>query len=94
MFLMAMLYVTEALWKRWYRLDHSQLMTYLDDQGHEQPVMTAEDWAHRRCADSGGDAGSNGRAFPDRSHLPPLDVKVTEELKTEEFTRRSLSFRY
>jgi dienelactone hydrolase len=30
--------------------------------------------------------------LPDRSHLPPLDVKVTEELTTENFTRRSLSF--
>jgi len=71
--------------------DHSRLMVYLDPEGNEHPVNTPEDWAVRRGHVLTGMQQAMGR-LPDRSDLPPLDVRVTEEVEEDRFVRLSLSF--
>ena len=71
--------------------DHIRLNYYLDDAGREQPVKTPEDWARRRQDILLGMQEAMGK-LPDRTHLPPLDVKVTGELKGDGFTRLTISF--
>src|SRR6202011_104346 len=74
-FLTAVLYIAaESDGQSEHHLSHSQLLTYLDDQGHERSVVTVEDWAHRRKQILEGMQEVMG-TLPDRSHLPPLDVK-------------------
>ena len=72
--------------------DHIRLNYYLDDAGREQPVKTPQDWARRRQDILLGMQEATGK-LPDRTNLPPLDVKVTGELKGDGFTRLTLSFK-
>jgi dienelactone hydrolase len=71
--------------------DHTHLMNYLDAQGVEHPVKTPEDWAIRRKEILEGMQAAMG-PLPDRSHLPPLDMKVTAEVKGEGFKRLTISY--
>ncbi len=71
--------------------DHRRVLYFLDDQGREQPVKTAEDWAKRREHILRGMQQAMG-TLPDRSKLPPLDVKVHEQFKRDEYTRMTISF--
>jgi len=71
--------------------DHSRLMVYLDRDGHEHPVNTPEDWAVRRAHVLAGMQQAMG-PLPDRTNLPPLDVRVTERVEEDRFVRLSLSF--
>ncbi len=71
--------------------DHARLDYYLDDAGREQAVKSPADWARRRRDILAGMQGAMGR-LPDRSALPPLDVKVLGEVKEEKFTRLLITF--
>ena len=71
--------------------DHTRVLFYLDPAGHEQPVKTAADWANRRRDILAGMQEAMG-PLPDRSHLPPLDVKVLEQVKGDGFTRLTINF--
>jgi dienelactone hydrolase len=71
--------------------DHTRLLNYLDAQGHEHPVRTPEDWAIRRKEILEGMQAAMG-PLPDRSHLPPPDMKVTSEVKGEGFKRLTISY--
>ena len=70
---------------------HKRLMTYIDAQGHEAPVRTPADWARRRTQILAGMQEAMG-PLPDRTHLPGLDMKVTESVRGEGFTRQTISF--
>ena len=71
--------------------DHARLTYYVDERGAEQPVKTPGDWARRREQILAGMQEAMG-PLPDRSNLPPLDVKVTEETKGDGYARLTLSF--
>jgi dienelactone hydrolase len=71
--------------------DHRRVMYYLDEAGVEQPVRTVEDWSKRRKQILAGMQRAMG-PLPDRTNLPPLDVRVSEEMEGDGFTRLKLSF--
>ncbi len=71
--------------------DHSHLMYYLDSEGREYPVKTVADWAHRRRDILAGMQRAMGE-LPKRTGLPPLDVRITESLDRENYTRLTISF--
>lgn len=71
--------------------DHSKLLVYLDENNVEQPVRTRDDWSRRRKHILAGMQQAMG-PLPDRSKLPPLDVKVDEEVAGEVFTRQKITF--
>ncbi|MCH8924075.1 MAG: alpha/beta fold hydrolase, partial [Planctomycetes bacterium] len=70
--------------------DHRQLGVWRDAEG-EHPVKTPEDWARRRAHILDGMQQAMGK-LPDRSNLPPLDVKVEETFDGTTFTRQKISF--
>jgi putative membrane-bound dehydrogenase-like protein len=72
-------------------LDHTQPLSYLDDQGRKRPVTTPKDWARRRTQILMGMQEAMG-PLPDRTKLPALDVKVTGETRGDGFTRVTLTF--
>src|SRR5437764_14054275 len=71
--------------------DHTRPLVYVDERGNEHPVKTPADWARRRAAILAGMQQAMG-ALPDRSNLPPLDVKVSGQTKGDGFTRVTLTF--
>lgn len=71
--------------------DHTRVMYYVGDDGREQPVRGADDWAKRRASILKGMQEATG-ALPSRADLPPLDVKVLAEEKTDAFTKLTISF--
>jgi putative membrane-bound dehydrogenase-like protein len=72
-------------------IDHTRPLTFADERGSERPVTTPKDWARRRALVLEGMQQAMG-PLPDRAGLPPLDVKVTGEIKGDGFTRATLSF--
>ena len=71
--------------------DHSRLLVYRDADGGEHPIKTPADWAIRRRHILVGMQRAMG-PLPDRSKLPPLDVRVTERLKGDGFERLEITF--
>ncbi|MBI3862745.1 MAG: prolyl oligopeptidase family serine peptidase [Planctomycetia bacterium] len=73
--------------------DHSRVMVYRDDDNREHPVQAPSDWLKRRAHVLAGMEQAMGK-LPDRSKLPPLDVRVDESktLKGEGYTRLTLSY--
>ena len=71
--------------------DHTRPLVFVDSNGTESPVQTAQDWARRRSQILDGMQQAMG-PLPDRSKLPPLDVKVNAETTGDGFTRVTLSF--
>ncbi len=72
--------------------DHKRLLYYLDEQGREQPVKSADDWAKRREHILLGMQQAMG-PLPDRAKLSALDIKeVGERLERKEYVRLSISF--
>jgi hypothetical protein len=71
-------------------LDHKQLLSY-DDGGKLQPVRTPADWARRRQQILAGFEQAIG-PLPDRTKLPPLDIKIVEEVQEGDVLRQSISF--
>lgn len=70
--------------------NHRQLLVWRDAAG-EHPVKTPADWAKRREHILLGMQQAMGQ-LPDRSQLPPLDVKIEETFDGTTFTRYKLSF--
>ncbi|MEX0676803.1 MAG: PVC-type heme-binding CxxCH protein [Pirellulales bacterium] len=70
--------------------DHRQLNVWRDADG-EHPLKTPEDWARRRAHILQGMQQAMGK-LPDRSSLPPLDVRVEETFDGTTFTRQKISF--
>ena len=68
-----------------------RLLTYRDEKGKTKPVKTAADWAKRRAQILAGMQEVMG-PLPDRSKLPALDIRITEETKEEGYTRYKLTF--
>jgi dienelactone hydrolase len=73
-------------------IGHSRLMTYRTPDGQDRPVRTADDWAIRRKAIIAAAEEVMGK-LPDRSNLPPLDVKVIERVEKDGYVRLSLTYR-
>jgi acetyl esterase/lipase len=72
-------------------VDHSQLLVYSTPDGRQQPVRTAEDWAIRRRQILAGMEAAMG-PLPDRSHLPPPDVRVNARVVGKGFVRLDISY--
>jgi len=72
-------------------IDHSQLLQFTTPDGGVQTVRTAEEWAIRRQQILKGMELAMGE-LPDRSKLPPLDVKMTETVDGEGLTRLTISY--
>ncbi|MGQ9590266.1 MAG: alpha/beta hydrolase family protein [Planctomycetota bacterium] len=73
------------------RLDPARLLVYLDERGAERPVETAADWAVRRRAILEGMQAVMGE-LPDRSRLPPLDVREVGRAEEADHVRIEISF--
>jgi hypothetical protein len=71
--------------------DKTNLLVYRDTAGKEHPVRTAADWAKRRAHILAHMQEVMG-PLPDASRKVPLDVQVVEEVKTEKYVRRKLTF--
>jgi pimeloyl-ACP methyl ester carboxylesterase len=73
--------------------DHTQLRTYIDSAGKQHPVERPEDWAIRRRHILAGMQEAMG-PLPDRSRLPPLDVRCNDQddQVTEGVRRQTISF--
>jgi acetyl esterase/lipase len=87
----ALLIATTALAADLRYPNHRELTTYIDDQGVHHPILTSADWQHRRSDILLGMQQAMG-LLPDRSHLPPLDVKITETVKSDNYTRLKITF--
>ena len=71
--------------------DEERLMTYRTPEGQERPVRTAEDWAMRRQQIITGVEKVMGE-LPDRSRLPPLDVKIMDRVERDGYVRLSITY--
>lgn len=72
-------------------LRHDDLSWFLDAQGHKQPVKSVADWEKRRVDILKHMQDVMG-PLPDRSHLPPLDLKITETFDGDGYKRHTCSF--
>lgn len=71
--------------------DHSRLLVYWTADGREHPVQTAADWALRRRQIITGMEQAMGK-LPDRSGLPPLDIKIVERVERDGFVRLTITY--
>ena len=71
--------------------DHAQLLRYAAPDGSPRAVRTPADWAMRRRQILQGMESAMG-AMPDRSKLPPLDVKIDESTEGDGFVRLKISY--
>lgn len=71
--------------------DHRRVDFFVDRDGREQPVRTANDWAQRRADILVGFAATTG-SLPDRSNLGPVRYRSVPESRVEEagFVREKL----
>lgn len=67
------------------------LLLFRDDQNREQPVKTAKDWARRR-ADILAAMQEVMGPLPAASRKVPLAMNVAEEVKTDHYIRRKITF--
>jgi len=71
--------------------NHQQIMVYQDAAGEPLPVKTLADLCTRRQHILQGMQEAMGE-LPETSRRVPLDVEVLEEVVTEKYTRRRISF--
>lgn len=71
--------------------DHSRLLVFKDAKGRERPVRDLNDWNIRRQHIILGAEQVMGR-LPDRTHLPPFEASILEELDGPNYTRRLIRF--
>jgi hypothetical protein len=71
--------------------DHSRLLIYRDAAGREHPIKSATDWQIRRKHILENMQRVMG-PLPNVKNKVPLDVRVTEEIKTPKYTCRLLTF--
>jgi len=70
--------------------DHANLMVYRDENGKEHPVKTPEDWQTRRNHILKHMQVVMG-PMPGPENKVPLDPKVLDEVKTDQFIRRKVT---
>lgn len=68
---------------------HHKITCQVDAE--ERPVQAADDWAIRRRQIIAGLEDVMG-PLPDRSHLPPLDVKIINRIEGDGYVRLSLTY--
>jgi pimeloyl-ACP methyl ester carboxylesterase len=71
--------------------DKTKMLVYRDASGKEHPVVTAADWAIRRAHILAHMQEVMG-PLPGASRKVPLDVRITEELRTPTYVRKKLTF--
>ncbi len=71
--------------------DRAKLLGWRDGEGKEHPVRTAADWQKRREHVLANMQRVMG-PLPGPERKVPLDVKVTEEVKSSRFVRKKLIF--
>ena len=71
--------------------NHQQVMVYKDASGQQLPIKTPAELAIRRQHILQGMHAALG-PLPDSSRRVPLDVEVLEEVETEKYSRRRISF--
>ncbi|MGQ9731315.1 MAG: alpha/beta hydrolase [Candidatus Zipacnadales bacterium] len=72
-------------------VDKTDLLYYLDAEGHRHPIVAAAQWPIRRAHILANMQLVMGE-LPDASRRVPLEVQVTEEVEMEHFTRRKVTF--
>jgi dienelactone hydrolase len=72
-------------------VDHSQLLVYWTPDGQQRPVRTAADWAIRRRQILEGMEMVMGK-LPDRSKLPPPEVKIIGRVEDDSFVRLNITY--
>jgi dipeptidyl aminopeptidase/acylaminoacyl peptidase len=71
--------------------DRTHLLVYRDRAGGEHPVRTPDDWPKRRAHILAHMQEVMG-PLPDGSRKVPLAVEVVEEVRSQRFVRRKLTF--
>jgi predicted dienelactone hydrolase len=71
--------------------DRTKLLVWRDGTGKEHAITKAEDWPRRRAHILAAMQQVMG-PLPDDSRKVPLDVRVTEEVKTDRYVRKLLTF--
>src|SRR5439155_18440890 len=71
--------------------DKNNLLTYRDPQGHEHPITNPADWDKRRAAILRHMQEVMG-PLPDPSRKVPLDMQVSETIKTPHYVRKKLTY--
>jgi len=71
--------------------DHTDLTYTLDHKGTKTPIRTPADWEVRRGHILDNMARVMG-PFPGKPHRVPLDVKLIEEVKVGNLTRRKVTY--
>lgn len=71
--------------------NHQEVMVYKDASGKQLPVKALADLCVRRQHILHGMQAAMGE-FPETSRRVPLDVEILEEVATEKYTRRRISF--
>jgi hypothetical protein len=69
----------------------SDLLSYRDQEGQNKPVKTKSEWAIKRRQILDGMEQAMGK-LPDRTHLPELDIRITDTLKESNYTRFTINF--
>ena len=72
-------------------LTHGNTLWYTDGDGHQYAVKSPADWEKRRAEILKNMQAVMG-PVPDRSHLPPLDLKITATLQGAGYQRHTCSF--
>lgn len=73
------------------KASHQSLGWFPGEKGEPKPVVTLQDWEHRRAAILEGFESAAGK-LPSRENLPDLDVNVTEQIETEKYIRETITF--
>jgi len=67
------------------------LLTYADSKGHLQPVKTIYQWEIKRKQILDSMQAVMGK-LPDRSNLPPFDIRVIDSSKNDIYSRYRINF--
>ena len=71
---------------------HQKLDWFPDSSGSPAPIAgKISNWGKRR-AEILKEFEKVAGKLPDRSHLPPLDIRVSEAVETDQYTRQTISF--
>lgn len=84
--------MTNAAEQRPAYAEHQDLSYYLDSDGKRQPVRTPADWEKRRTHILDGMQEVMG-PLPGSEMRVPLEVRIEEEMRVGDLTRRKVSYR-
>lgn len=71
--------------------DVTDLLYFKDSTGQNQPVTNMAQWEQKRWQILEGMQDVMGK-LPDRTGLPPLDMQISDTLKTDRYYRFTISF--